>query len=71
MKIEIFNELGNSIKLLNNVVEVKKCIDKRFLVTYEKSCDCCGLVSRFVYQVPANYDIQIYLQESDNIKISN
>ncbi|KAF5033327.1 hypothetical protein DSECCO2_607930 [anaerobic digester metagenome] len=70
MKVEVFNKEGNFIQLLNNVVEIKKCIDKRILVTYIKTCECCGLDSRFILQVPSDYDIKIRLQESDNIKIN-
>lgn len=67
MKVQVFNSELKSIEVIQRVVKIRNCPDGRILVTAEKKCECCEHVSNFTSQVPANYTIQILLDELDDI----
>ena len=69
MKVQVFNPEGKSVEMLQNVVNIKDCADGRKLVTYEKECICCTVVSRYVFQVPARYNIKVVIEELDEVNI--
>ncbi len=71
MKVQIFNQEGKSVQILQNVTNVKICSDNRKLVTYKKKCECCENISGFIYQIPVNYTIQLFLDELDEIYIEH
>lgn len=69
MKVQVFNAEGKSVEVLQNVVNIKDCADGRKLVTHEKECTCCTVVSRYVFQVPARYNIEVFIEELDEVSI--
>ncbi|MDF2524503.1 MAG: hypothetical protein K0R31_2144 [Clostridiales bacterium] len=69
MKVLVFNPEGVEIDAIQKVVNIKDCADGRKLVTHEKECTCCTVVSRYVFQVPARYKIEVFVEELDEVSI--
>ena len=64
MKVQVFNPEGKSVEMLQNVVNIKDCADGRKLVTYEKECICCTVVSHFKCK-----NIKVVIEELDEVNI--
>ncbi len=69
MKVQVFNPQGKSIDMLQNVIKIKDCADGRKLITYEKRCECCKVVSNYVFQVPKGYNIKVLIDGLDEVSI--
>lgn len=69
MKVHVYNNENKLIEVIQNVIKIKNCSDGRTLITHEKKCECCNIISNFILQCPPNYDTMIFLENLDEINL--
>ena len=59
MKALVFNLNNEYVNIIDNISDIKYCIDGRFLIYTSKKCKCCNQDIKLISQIPKGYKIQI------------